>query len=77
MAKAKTVFFCKECGYESSGWLGKCPGCGSWNTFVEEKLTKETDGKDKVRGSFAKAPLCPFPRSRAEARNGFLHSTNS
>lgn len=62
MAKAKTVFFCKECGYESSGWLGKCPGCGSWNTFVEEKLTKETDGKDKVRGSFAKS--APMPVSK-------------
>lgn len=36
MAKTKTIFFCKECGYESPKWLGKCPGCGSWNTFVEE-----------------------------------------
>lgn len=35
-----TVFFCKECGYESSKWLGKCPGCGSWNSFVEEKVEK-------------------------------------
>ena len=38
MAKAKTVYFCKECGYESSGWLGKCPNCGEWNSFVEEKI---------------------------------------
>ncbi len=38
MAKVKSVFFCTECGYESSGWLGKCPGCQSWNTFVEEKI---------------------------------------
>lgn len=38
MAKgAKTVFFCGECGYESGKWLGKCPGCGSWNTMIEEK----------------------------------------
>ena len=37
MAKqAKTVFVCGECGYESAKWLGKCPGCGSWNTMVEE-----------------------------------------
>lgn len=36
MAKAKTtIFFCKECGYESSKWLGQCPGCKAWNTFVE------------------------------------------
>ncbi len=38
MAKGpKTVFFCGECGYESGKWLGKCPGCGSWNTMIEEK----------------------------------------
>jgi len=35
LAKAKTVFFCQECGYESSKWLGQCPGCHSWNSFVE------------------------------------------
>ena len=36
MAKAaKTVFFCKECGYESGKWLGQCPGCFAWNSFVE------------------------------------------
>ena len=39
MAKEKQVFFCKECGYESAKWLGQCPGCHSWNTFVEEKIT--------------------------------------
>lgn len=37
--KVKSVFFCSECGYESPKWLGKCPGCGEWNTFVEEKVT--------------------------------------
>ena len=37
MAKAdKTVFFCKECGYESAKWLGQCPGCKEVGTFVEE-----------------------------------------
>lgn len=44
MAKAKTCFFCSDCGYESSGWLGKCPGCGAWNTFVEEKISPEPKG---------------------------------
>lgn len=38
MAKVKTAFFCSSCGYESPKWLGKCPGCGSWNTMVEELL---------------------------------------
>lgn len=38
MAKAKQMYFCQECGYESTKWLGQCPGCRNWNTFVEEKL---------------------------------------
>ena len=36
MAKNKSIFVCQECGYESSGWMGKCPACSQWNTFVEE-----------------------------------------
>ena len=38
MAKIKTAYFCKECGYEASKWMGKCPACGQWNTFTEEKV---------------------------------------
>ena len=38
--KNKTVFFCNECGYEAPKWMGKCPSCGQWNTFVEEKIEK-------------------------------------
>jgi len=41
MAKSKTVFFCQNCGYESPKWLGKCPSCNEWNTFVEELVQKE------------------------------------
>ena len=45
MAKGKTTaFFCKECGYETSKWLGQCPECKEWNTFVEELVTKKTKG---------------------------------
>ncbi|MBQ9997476.1 MAG: AAA family ATPase, partial [Clostridia bacterium] len=40
--KEKTIFFCTECGYESAKWLGKCPGCNSWNTMVEQRVTKTT-----------------------------------
>ena len=40
--KEKSVFFCQECGYESAKWLGKCPGCGQWNTFGEELGTKQS-----------------------------------
>lgn len=50
MAKAKkgTVFFCQECGYESSKWMGQCPGCKAWNSFVEETIQQNivsTSGK--------------------------------
>jgi DNA repair protein RadA/Sms len=41
MAKARTVYFCQDCGYESAKWLGKCPSCNKWNTFVEEKIEKK------------------------------------
>lgn len=47
---SNTVFFCKECGYESAKWLGKCPGCNSWNSFVEEKINKKTNTKGQNRG---------------------------
>ena len=36
MAKPKSYFYCRECGYQSSSWLGRCPECGQWNTFEEE-----------------------------------------
>ena len=44
MAKTKnhTVFFCKECGYESAKWMGQCPSCRQWNTFVEEPAAETT-----------------------------------
>ncbi|MFR8033067.1 MAG: DNA repair protein RadA [Lachnospiraceae bacterium] len=45
MAKTKsTAYFCKECGYESAKWMGQCPGCRQWNTFVEEPVIKKADG---------------------------------
>lgn len=50
MAKTRTVYYCTECGYESSGWLGKCPGCQNWNTFVEERL--QSDKKSAGGNSF-------------------------
>ena len=41
MAKTRTAYFCQSCGYESAKWLGKCPACSQWNTFVEEVILKE------------------------------------
>lgn len=43
MAKSKSAYFCQSCGYESVKWLGKCPGCEAWNTFVEEVIQKEKE----------------------------------
>lgn len=40
MAKVKSAFFCQNCGYEAAKWLGKCPSCNEWNTFVEEVVEK-------------------------------------
>ena len=50
MAKAKkvTVYFCQSCGYESSKWMGQCPGCREWNTFVEESIEKKAAGQLKA-----------------------------
>ena len=42
MAKDKTVYVCKECGQESAKWIGRCPSCGQWNTYVEQVVRKET-----------------------------------
>lgn len=47
MAKTKTTFFCQNCGYESAKWLGKCPSCSEWNTFVEELVQKGTTSKNE------------------------------
>lgn len=48
--KTKTVFFCSNCGHESPKWLGKCPSCGEWNTFVEEKVTDVKGRSVKQKG---------------------------
>lgn len=45
MAKEKTAYVCSNCGYDSPRWAGKCPNCGAWNTFVEERVQKEPVSK--------------------------------
>ena len=49
MAKSKTLFFCQSCGYESPKWIGKCPSCLSWNSFVEEVVSKNETDKNAWR----------------------------
>ena len=56
MAKAKSVFVCNECGYESPKWLGKCPACNSWNTFFEQKIVET---KSSATGKAIKEKATP------------------
>ena len=60
MAKGKTLFFCKECGYESAKWMGQCPGCREWNTFVEEPAERRPAGNRRgMEGTFSGGGLRP------------------
>ena len=56
VAKTKTVYFCNNCGNESPKWLGKCPACGEWNTFVEEKVV-QTKGQKASRKEQGASPV--------------------
>ncbi|MDE6892124.1 MAG: DNA repair protein RadA [Lachnospiraceae bacterium] len=61
MAKGKntTIFFCQSCGYESSKWMGQCPGCREWNSFVEETLvtgSRKMGGPDKNKKGIGERP---------------------
>ncbi|MCD7833618.1 MAG: DNA repair protein RadA [Lachnospiraceae bacterium] len=56
-AKTKSVFFCQNCGYESSKWMGQCPGCREWNTFAEEpKIVSKKPASGPVRRESASHP---------------------
>jgi DNA repair protein RadA/Sms len=59
MAKAKTHFICQSCGYEAPKWLGRCPGCQDWNTFVEERVIEEKVPERDLFGY--KAEVIPMP----------------
>ncbi|MBA3649250.1 MAG: DNA repair protein RadA [Chitinophagales bacterium] len=53
MASVKTTFYCQNCGAQSPKWIGKCPACGEWNTYVEEVIIKEkkpSSWKNKEKG---------------------------
>lgn len=60
MAKAKkTAFFCQNCGYESAKWMGQCPACREWNTFVEEPTAAKTPAGNQGIGSHSAAGRKP------------------
>ncbi|WP_026651984.1 DNA repair protein RadA [Butyrivibrio proteoclasticus] len=63
--KMKNVFYCQSCGYESSKWMGQCPGCREWNTFVEEPVkvpSKSGSAKDS-RGASSSSNSKPLSLS--------------
>lgn len=68
MAKQKTAFFCSNCGVESSKWIGKCPSCGEWNSYIEEpviKSIKSVSGKTRDAASpklVTDITIAPEPR---------------
>ncbi|MCD8232660.1 MAG: DNA repair protein RadA [Clostridiales bacterium] len=58
MAKSKNIiFFCQNCGYESAKWLGQCPGCREWNTFVEEPTAPKGTGSSRGSNSYGAAGI--------------------
>ena len=66
MAKEKTVYVCSNCGQESPKWLGKCPSCGQWNTFVEEIVRKEPAARPSLAG-LAKTKSKPLTLNEIDA----------
>ena len=74
MAKNKTVFVCNECGYESAKWLGKCPACGSWNTFFEQKIIENKNSSLKLNTNNRKANT-PQKLNSYEAKETIRTST--
>ncbi len=59
MAKSKSTYFCQNCGAQSSKWIGRCPSCGEWNTYIEEIIQKET-GKNKLPIQFKQHKSKPY-----------------
>jgi DNA repair protein RadA/Sms len=69
MAREKTKYVCKECGYETPRWLGKCPSCGEWSSLVEEVITAVPAGHSK---DVSKGPApCPITELETVGTNRF------
>ncbi|MBR0172911.1 MAG: DNA repair protein RadA [Lachnospiraceae bacterium] len=67
--KKKTVYFCQQCGFESAKWMGQCPACREWNSFVEEPVKTETKTKGVSRTQGLAARAKPVPLSEVLAEN--------
>ena len=68
MAKAKTHFVCQSCGYQAPKWLGRCPGCQEWNTFVEERVVDEKVPERDLLGFETEAVPTPITKILSEER---------
>lgn len=64
--KIKSVFFCQSCGYESSKWMGQCPGCREWNTFVEEAVKPKAQSVKGVPGVANRSSEYVAPKTLSE-----------
>ncbi len=79
MAKPKTIYYCSNCGNQSSKCLGKCPACGEWNTFVEEVVVKKDSRKSGIVSKQTQAKPTPVHKIetdeevRINTRNGELN----
>ncbi len=74
MAKLSTVFFCQNCGAQSSRWIGKCPSCGEWNTYVEEIIQRTTT---KSKSGFLQSGKIPVPHKVKEIESGKENRINT
>ena len=63
--KDKQIFRCQSCGYQTPQWMGKCPGCGDWDTLAAEKVQKTTDSEKSGKGASRK----PVPMNAIEFEN--------
>ena len=66
VAKIKSVFFCQSCGYESSKWMGQCPGCRAWNTFVEETVKPQVKAAKGITSGAGTGSDYVAPKTLAE-----------
>ena len=70
MAKVKSAFFCQNCGHETPKWLGKCPSCSEWNTFVEELIQKQVPSSVVA---FSKSERAAKPQSFRKLKTRSTH----
>jgi DNA repair protein RadA/Sms len=71
MTKTKTHFICQSCGYQTPKWLGRCPGCQEWNTFIEERVVEEKIPERDLLGFESEAVPTPIIEIVGEERGRF------